>query len=108
MHTPVDLKQNLIAYARSLGFERVGVTSAKPLPRDETYLQQWLAEGCAGEMDYMVKEPQRRARPTNLLPGAKSVIALAMNYYQASPPPHDDLGLARIGEESVVAGLPSP
>jgi len=74
-------KSHLIAYAQSLGFERVGVTSAAPLEREEQFLKEWLAEGRAGEMDYLEREPQRRTRPEELLPGAKSVIALAMNYH---------------------------
>jgi epoxyqueuosine reductase len=31
-------------------------------------------------MDYLERAPERRSRPTELLPGAKSVIALAMKY----------------------------
>ena len=73
-------KRDLVAYAFSLGFERVGVTPAAPLRRDGEFLRRWLAEGRAGEMDYLERAPERRSRPAKLLPGAKSVIALIMNY----------------------------
>jgi epoxyqueuosine reductase len=82
-----DLKENLIRYAGSLGFERVGVTRAQRLEKEEAHLKRWIAEGRAGEMDYLEREPERRARPAELLAGAKSVIALAMNYSEPSPFP---------------------
>jgi len=76
----MTIKQDLITYGRSLGFERVGITSAAPLERDEAFLKQWITEGRAGEMSYLEREPERRSRPGELLPGAKSVISLAMTY----------------------------
>jgi len=82
---PSLLKPDLVRYAHSLGFERVGVTSAEPLKKDEAFLNQWLEAGRAGEMDYLERDPERRSRPMELLPGAKSVIALAMNYFVPSP-----------------------
>ncbi len=75
-----DIKSSLVRYARSLGFERVGIARAVSLPAQEHHLQEWLAQGCAGSMHYMEQNPARRARPDQLLPGAKSVIALAMRY----------------------------
>ncbi len=79
-----DLKGSLIRYAGSLGFERIGVMRAQPLAKEEAHLQQWIAEGRAGEMDYLERAPERRTRPAELLPGAKSVIALAMSYSDTS------------------------
>jgi epoxyqueuosine reductase len=80
-------KGDLVAYARSLGFERVGITSAEPLQKEESFLKNWLSQGRAGEMAYLERDPQRRARPAELLPGARSVIALAMSYADPSPYP---------------------
>jgi epoxyqueuosine reductase len=75
-----SLKRNLVAYAHSLGFERVGITSVAPLDKEEDFLKNWLSKGRAGEMAYLAREPERRAQPEKLLPGARSVIALAMSY----------------------------
>jgi epoxyqueuosine reductase len=80
-----DIKKNLLAYAHSLGFEKVGVTSAAALPQAEAFLAAWLSEGRAGEMAYLEREPARRARPASQLPEAKSVIALAMGYNPGVP-----------------------
>lgn len=77
----MSLKSDIIAYAHSLGFERVGFTSAESLREAENFLDAWLERGRAGEMDYLERNPTLRTRPANHLPGAKTVIALAMNYY---------------------------
>ena len=75
------LKKDISAYAGSLGFARIGITSAVPLEKEAIALESWLAQGYEGEMAYMAKAPERRSDPVKLLPGAKSVIALAMPYY---------------------------
>jgi epoxyqueuosine reductase len=80
-----------------LGFERVGITSAEPVARAEKFLKQWIADGRAGQMTYMERGPERRARPAELLRGAKSVIAMAMNYAQPSPRPSPKKGEGEYG-----------
>jgi epoxyqueuosine reductase len=84
--TSADLKRDITAYARSMGFERLGVTTPDPLLAAEKSLETWLDNGHAGDMDYMAKNRERRGRPGDLLPGAKSVIALAVNYYNGASP----------------------
>src|SRR5258708_4537863 len=103
----INLKKDIVAYARSLGFERVGITSAEPLKKEEAFLKTWIAEGRAGEMDYLEKQPERRTRPAELLPGAKSVIALAMSYASPQPSPDGRPGLPQspvAPQSRVVAG----
>jgi epoxyqueuosine reductase len=51
---------------------------------DEVYLQDWVSKGYAGEMAYMTRDPQRRGRPREILPSAKSAIVLALNYYSVA------------------------
>lgn len=79
-----NLKSVLIQYAHSLGFERVGITSAETLTVSEERLKDWVAEGRAGSMHYMTAGPERRARPQEILPGARSVIALAKTYSKST------------------------
>jgi len=80
----VTLKKNLLAYARSLGFAGFGVTRAEPLLDHAVRLKQWLAQGFEGNMDYMRRDPERRADPQMNLPGAKSVIVLTMPYHDSN------------------------
>ena len=44
-------------------------------------LEQWLSKGMHGNMQYMENYFDLRIDPTKLVPGAKSVITLLMNYY---------------------------
>jgi epoxyqueuosine reductase len=79
-----SIKRDLIAYARSLGFDRVGIAPAVSLDREGDFLKEWLAEGRAGEMIYLERQPERRSRPAELLPNASSVVTLATNYHNTS------------------------
>ena len=73
------MKDALAAFAHSLGFALCRVAPAVTPPHAEAY-RQWLAEGCAGEMVWMERNAERRTDPQLVLPGAKSVVVLAMNY----------------------------
>jgi epoxyqueuosine reductase len=87
---PSSLTRKILDQAQALGFDAVGVASADSLDQDEHALTQWLAGGLHAGMAYMAREPRRRSQPKSLLPGAKTVIVLAMNYAQGDhpdPPP---------------------
>lgn len=63
------------------GFQKVGVVRAGPLAEESARLEEWLARGHQGEMAWMSRDPGRRADPREFLPGARSVVAVALNYY---------------------------
>ncbi|HTY36667.1 MAG TPA: tRNA epoxyqueuosine(34) reductase QueG [Bacteroidota bacterium] len=67
--------------ALELGFSNVGVARAEPLGEEARGLQEWLARGYQGTMDWMQRDPNKRSDPSLVLPNAKSVISVAMNYY---------------------------
>ena len=79
--SPAALKSALIAQARALGFDDCRIAPAQPAAHRALF-QQWLAEGKHGDMAWLARNPERRTDPTLVLPGAKSVIVLALNYYQ--------------------------
>jgi len=68
--------------ARAAGFDLWGVARAADDPGRAHY-EQWLARGYHGDMRYM----ERRPKVEELLPGCRSVIALAVNYYVPHEPP---------------------
>jgi epoxyqueuosine reductase len=76
------LADEVKAAARALGFSHVGIAPARPLPEHQRAFQRYLTEGRHGGMAYLAREPERRADPTRLVPGAKTVIALGVPYYQ--------------------------
>lgn len=81
-----DLKSQLIAKALELGFGDCRVAEAKPAPHRELY-EQWVAEGKHGDMAWMARNMDRRTDPRVVQPGARSVIVLALNYYQGEAQP---------------------
>lgn len=77
----MELKSQLIQKGRQLGFDLIAVTTADPIhEKHAKYLSEWLAAGHAGDMAYMHRNVEKRIDPSKLLPNAKSVICLALNY----------------------------
>ena len=60
-----------------------GIARAVQLEEDALRLEQWLAKGYQGTMQYMERHFDLRTDPRKLVPGAKSVITLLLNYYPA-------------------------
>lgn len=79
-----DLSEDIVRWARELGFGSAGVADID-LSAAEPGLQQWLAAGYHGEMDYMARHGLRRARPAELVPGTLSAIMVTMDYAPADP-----------------------
>jgi len=71
--------------ALALGFDRVAVGPADP-PDHGRAFETWLDAGYAGEMEYLERGRAERLDPGRLLPGVRSVIAVALNYYQRESP----------------------
>lgn len=67
--------------ANDLGFDYCGIAKAEPLPDDAKKLESWLNAGMHGEMRYMENHFDLRVDPSKLVPGAKSVITLLVNYF---------------------------
>ena len=76
-----ELKKKLIAYARKLGFDSCRV-AACAAPKHTSEFRTWLREGAAGEMSYMEHGEEKRCDPQIVLPGARSIVVLALNYWQ--------------------------
>jgi epoxyqueuosine reductase len=71
--------------ALELGFARVGFAPAERLNEAGRRLRTWLASGYHAELDYLAG-PEDRADPKTVLPGAKTVIAVALSYAPAPTP----------------------
>ena len=71
------------ATAKSLGFDYCGIATARKLDDDARRLESWLNKGFQGSMNYMENYFDLRIDPSKLVPGAKSVITLLLNYFPA-------------------------
>lgn len=70
--------------SRELGFSYCGIARARKLDEDARRLENWLNKGMHGSMQYMENYFDLRVDPTLLVPGAKSVITLLLNYFPAA------------------------
>src|SRR5437660_6143925 len=76
-----ELKKKIVARAHELGFDSCRVADCA-VPRHADEFRNWLREGAAGEMNYMERGEEKRCDPQKVLAGARSVIVLALNYWQ--------------------------
>lgn len=74
------LLEDMQIWARSLGFQQLGVSDID-LSAAEDQLQQWLARGFHGEMEFMQRHGSLRTHPEELVPGTIRVITARMDYW---------------------------
>ena len=89
-----DIRERIEAEAKELGFHSIGVASV-PLDLRRDYYLKWIENEKHGTMSWMERNNDRRLHPDQLIPEAeaKSIIVLAMNYYQ--PDPERDYRIAK-------------
>lgn len=76
-----SLKERVKSLAREQGFQWAGIASVTEPPHFKNYLR-WLAKGYAGEMTYLQRSLALRQDPRQLLPSAKSLLVVGLNYAQ--------------------------
>jgi epoxyqueuosine reductase len=81
LRSPSEIKIGLRRRAVEVGFDDCRVARADA-PRHAGKFRAWVEAGAEGEMDWMARSAEKRCDPQKVLPGARSVVALAMNYYQ--------------------------
>jgi epoxyqueuosine reductase len=67
--------------AKRLGFDFVGISKAEFLEEEAPRLENWLNKNMHGQMSYMQNHFDKRLDPRILVPGAKSVVSLLLNYF---------------------------
>ncbi len=83
----IALTEKIKQKALEIGFHKIGFVSADALTHEREHLEEWLNANYHAGMKWMEREPEKRADPKLLFPEAKSVIAVALNYY--TPHQHD-------------------
>ena len=77
----MQLKAQLISFARQIGFDSCRIATCD-MPTHASEFREWLREGAHGEMNYMQRGEEKRCDPQKVLSGAKSIVVLALNYFQ--------------------------
>lgn len=79
------MEKQIQAWAAELGFDDCRIARAKQAGHADVF-RDWLADGKHGGMAWMERTPDRRCDPREVLPGCKSLVCLAMNYYPGANP----------------------
>ncbi len=87
----------LKAWALEAGFDRAGVATLAPLEHGEA-LVRWLERGDQAGMEYLGRRMEARLDPSQIFPGARSVLFVALQYHplhnedgERQPEPSGDL-----------------
>jgi epoxyqueuosine reductase len=90
----MSVKHEIIERARQLGFDSCRIADCAPSAHGEAF-RGWLRDGAAGEMQWLERGAEKRCDPQLVLPGARSVIVVAMNYWQGAAEPANTGRIAR-------------
>lgn len=80
----MDLAGYLKGVARDLGFQRVGIARAGPIPRARAQLESWLESGFQATLDWMAQRRGERGDIQTYFPTARSVIVVGLNYFSGT------------------------
>jgi len=83
-----SLAESIKQYARELGFDKIGIVRAVALDHEASQLNEWLARGFHADMEWMLRNVEKRTNPSELLSDARSVVVVALNYF--TPAKHKD------------------
>jgi epoxyqueuosine reductase len=97
--TSSHLKQHLANAARSAGFDILRVTTPASIMQAGGRLNDFLANGHHGSMDWLAENQDRRADPRVLWPDARSVLMLGLNY----APPENPIATAVEATRGVIS-----
>src|SRR5262245_5142727 len=85
MISATELKARLASFAKEIGFDSCRVAACNT-PAHANDFREWLRDGAHGEMDYMQRGEEKRCDPDKILPGARSIVVLALNYFHGDAP----------------------
>ena len=71
---------NIFNLAIEVGFDDCGVAPAQRLDNDAQFMEEWLAQGLHGNMDYLERNRDKRYDPSVLVPGAQTVVVCLLHF----------------------------
>lgn len=78
----IEKNTNLVKqFAAQLGFDYCGISKAEFLAEEAPRFETWLNQNKHGKMSYMENYFDKRLDPRLLVPDAKSIVSLMLNYY---------------------------
>ena len=72
--------RNICDLAQEVGFDACGIAPVQRLDRDARFMEEWLAQGLHGNMDYLERNCDKRYDPAVLVPGAQTVVVCLLTF----------------------------
>ena len=72
--------KNIYDLAIQVGFDDCGIAPVQRLDNDAQFMDQWLAQGLHGNMDYLERNRDKRYDPSVLVPGAQTVVVCILHF----------------------------
>lgn len=95
MLTSISLKDKIKAEASRLGFFVCGFARAEPVSEAmRLHYLGWLADGRNADMAYLGNNLDKRFDPRLLMPGVKTIVVVAQNYFPARRLPEGEPQIA--------------
>ncbi|HEY3875540.1 MAG TPA: tRNA epoxyqueuosine(34) reductase QueG [Candidatus Kapabacteria bacterium] len=80
-----ELTEAIKQKALEVGFTKAGITTAEPFEEAADRFAAWVAAGAHGMMEWLERNQEKRRDVRTILPEAKSILSLALNYYREGP-----------------------
>ena len=71
---------NIYNLAIEVGFDDCGTAPVQRLDKDAQFMDEWLAKGLHGNMDYLERNRDKRYDPSVLVPGAQTVVVCLLHF----------------------------
>lgn len=72
--------ENISKLALEVGFDACGVAPVHRLDDDAQFMDNWIAQGLHGEMDYLTRNCDKRYDPSLLVPSAQTVVVCLLTF----------------------------
>lgn len=72
--------KNICDLAIEVGFDDCGIAPVQRLNQDAQFMDEWLARGLHGNMDYLERNRDKRYDPSVLVPGAQTVVVCLLHF----------------------------
>ena len=72
--------ENIYKLALEIGFDDCGIAPIHRLDNDAQFMDEWIAQGLHGNMDYLERNRDKRYDPSILVPGAQTVVVCLLHF----------------------------
>jgi len=77
------MEETIIEIGKNLGFQEIKICDADKLKNYQKFYHEFIQKNYHGNMDFLKNHELLKTNPQKILPEAKSIILVTLNYFQA-------------------------